>query len=323
MSAPRSLITGVTGQDGSYLAELLVEQGHDVVGLMRPPADRPLPAAVEALRGEVELVTADIADREGFAAAVRSARPDRLFHLAAPTFVPTSWDDPAGTLAAIAAATATVLELARDLDLRVLTVSSPEIFGDAGESPQSEESPKRPRNPYGVAKLAAHELVRVLRDERGVHACAVITYNHESSRRPERFVTRKITRAAAAIARGAQDELALGDLGAQRDWSHARDVVRGMALALDHDEPGDYVLASGVGRTVGDFVQAAFAAAGVDPEGRVRVDPQFVRPPEPTPLIGDPSRARERLGWEPQITFDELVREMVDADLSLLDKSST
>jgi GDPmannose 4,6-dehydratase len=195
--------------------------------------------------------------------------------------------------------------------------------GDAGVSPQDEKSPKRPWSPYGVAKLAAHELVRVMRESRGVHACSVITYNHESARRPEKFVTRKITRGAAAIKLGLEDELALGDLNARRDWSHARDIVRGIALALDHDEPGDYVLASGVARTVGSFVEAAFAAAGIDPEGRVRSDPRFVRPPEPTVLVGDTAHARDVLGWEPRIAFEDLVHEMVMADLADLDQSST
>jgi GDPmannose 4,6-dehydratase len=318
VSAPRSLITGVTGQDGSYLAELLLEQGHTVVGLVRPPLDRPLPAHVEALRPDIELVAADIGDQAAFAGAIRAARPDRLFHLAAPTFVPGSWDDPATTLREIAEATGTLLALTRDLELPVLTVASPEIFGDAGEEPQREDSPKRPWSPYGVAKLAAHELVRVMREGRGVAASSIITYNHESPRRPERFVTRKITRGAAAIRLGLESELALGDLNARRDWSDARDIVRGYALALDHPEPGDYILASGVARTVGDFVRAAFAAAGVDPEGRVRVDERFVRPPEPTALVGDASKARAVLGWEPRIAFDDLVREMVETDLAEL-----
>ena len=323
MSAPRSLITGVTGQDGSYLAELLLEQGHDVIGLVRPPADRELPAPVRALHADMDVVAADVGDHDAFAQAVRDVRPDRLYHLAAPTFVPRSWDDPAGTLRDVGEATATVLGLARELDLRVVVAASPEIFGDAGESPQAEGSPKRPRSPYGVAKLAAHELVRVMREGCDVHACSVITYNHESPRRPERFVTRKITRGAAAIKLGLEEELALGDLGARRDWSHARDVVRGIALAVDHETPGDYVLASGTARTVGDFVDAAFAAAGVDPEGRVRVDPRFVRPPEPTVLVGDPSRARSVLGWEPMVSFEELVGEMVEADLTRLRQLST
>ena len=323
MTAPRSLITGVTGQDGSYMAELLLEQGHDVVGLVRPPAERELPAYVEALRGDMEIVAADVGDDDEFAAVVRRVRPDRLYHLAAPSFVPASWDDVAGTLRDIGAATATVLELALELDLRLVVAASPEIFGDAGVSPQNEDSPKRPWSPYGVAKLAAHELVRVMREGRGVHACSVITYNHESPRRPERFVTRKITRGVAAIRLGITGDLALGDLNARRDWSHARDVVRGIALALDHDEPRDYILASGVARTVGEFVEASFAAAGVDPAGHVRVDPRFVRPPEPTELVGDTTLAREVLGWSPQISFDELVAEMVQADLEALDQSSS
>jgi len=319
VSAPRSLITGLTGQDGSYLAELLLAAGHDVVGMVRPPAERDLGPYVEPLRGDVEIVAADVGDREALERAVRAARPDRVYHLAAPSFVPRSWEDPAGTLREIAVAASALLALAEERGFRLLTVASPEIFGDAGEAPQTERSPRRPRSPYGVAKLAAHELVRVLRDGRGVHACSVITYNHESPRRPERFVTRKITRTAAAIRLGLEDRLALGDLQARRDWSHARDVVRGMALALDRDEPDDYVLASGVARTVGEFVEAAFAAAGLgDPAEYVVVDERFVRPPEPTPLVGDASHARRTLGWEPEIPFEELVREMVDADLARL-----
>ena len=323
MSGLRSLITGITGQDGAYLAELLLEQGHHVVGLVRPPIDRALPAPVQALRDQIELVAADVGDHDAFSRAVRGARPDRLYHLAAPTFVPSSWDDAAGTLRDVSEATATALQLASALDLRLVVATSPEIFGDARVSPQDEDSPKRPRSPYGVAKLAAHELVRVLRDGRHVHACSVITYNHESPRRPERFVTRKITRRAAAISLGLDDELALGDLQARRDWSDARDIVRGIALAADHETAGDYVLASGVARTIADFVDAAFAAAGVDPEGHVRVDPRLVRPPEPTVLVGDATRAREILGWKPQTTFEALVEEMVQTDLADLRQSSS
>jgi GDPmannose 4,6-dehydratase len=300
---------------GSYLAELLLEQGHEVVGLVRPPADRDLGIA-EHLRGDVRLVTADLAQPADVARVVGEVGADDVFHLAAPTFVPASWDDPAAALTAIAGATAAVLDAAREQGARVLTVASPEIFGDAGGvTPQDEHAPRRPRSPYGVAKLAAHELTRVQRDERGVHACSVITYNHESPRRPERFVTRKITRAAAAISLGRQDEVALGDLAAKRDWCHARDVVRGMALALAYDAPGDYVLASGTARTVGEFADAAFAAAGLRAADHVRVDPAFVRPPEPTLLVGDASHARAVLGWQPEIGFDALVAEMVEADL--------
>jgi GDPmannose 4,6-dehydratase len=189
------------------------------------------------------------------------------------------------------------------------------MFGATDRSPQDESAAMRPRSPYGAAKLAAHLLVGAMRDTDRLHATSGILFNHESPRRPERFVTRRISRGAAAIALGLQEELVLGDLRAVRDWSHARDVMRGAILAVRHEQPGDYVFASGAGHTVGDFVDAAFAAAGVDPAGRVRVDPALVRPPEPMPLVGDPARAREVLGWEPEVRFEELVAEMVAADL--------
>jgi GDPmannose 4,6-dehydratase len=222
-------------------------------------------------------------------------------------------------MAEIAGATATVLDTAGRLGARVLIAASSEIFGDAGGiSPQDETAPKRPASPYGVAKHAAHDLVRVLREQRGVFACSAITYNHESPRRPERFVTRKITRGAAAISLGRGDELALGDLSAKRDWTHARDVVRGLALALAHPEPGDYVLAGGEPRTVGEFADAAFAAVGLRATDHVRVDPAFVRPPEATALVGDASRARDVLGWRAEIPFADLVAEMVEADVRAL-----
>jgi GDPmannose 4,6-dehydratase len=317
VSARRAFITGIAGQDGSYLAEQLLADGDQVMGVVRPPVDRDLPLLAD-LEGDVELIAGDLEDSDGLGDTIRRWSPDDVYHLAAPTFVPASWDDPGRTLAEIAGATAAVLLAARDTEARVLTVASPEIFGDAlGVSPQSEDAPRRPRSPYGVAKLAAHELTRVVR-ERGLHACTTITYNHESPRRPERFVTRKITRAAAAISLGRQEELALGDLDAQRDWSHARDVVAGMVLALGHAEPGDYVLASGVARSVREFAQAAFAAVGLDADEHVRVDPELVRPPEPTVLVGDASRARDVLGWQPRVSFEDLVREMVEADLEAL-----
>jgi GDPmannose 4,6-dehydratase len=306
-----ALVTGVTGQDGTYLAELLLADGREVAGLIRPGSDRRVPVGVRRVEG-------DVRDPERLDAVIREVAPDELYHLAAPTFVPASWDDPEGTLDAIAGATATVLMAAREVGARVVIPASPEIFGDCGVWPQDEESPRRPRSPYGVAKLAAHELVRVMRERYDLHASSVITYNHESPRRPARFVTRKVTRGAAAIALGIEQELVLGDLDAVRDWSHARDVVRGMVLAARHDTPGDYVLASGQARTVRDLVHAAFAAAGIAPEGHVRVDASFVRPPEGTPTVGNAARARTVLGWEPETTFEELVREMVEADLAAL-----
>jgi GDPmannose 4,6-dehydratase len=311
----RALITGVTGQDGSYLAELLVASGREVVGMVRDPsADAPNLAAIA---DEVTLVVGDLADPAGLRRLVADVEPDELFHLAAPTFVPASWADPATTLAEIAGATATLLAAAEGTGMRVLVATSSEVFGDAGESPQRETSPMRPWSPYGVAKLAAHRLVGAYR-RAGLHATSAITFNHESPRRPERFLPRKVTRGAAAIALGLESELTLGSMDAVRDWSAAQDVVRGQVLAIERETPDDYVFASGVGRTVGDLVGAAFAHVGLDPADHVRVDPAFVRAPEATPPVGDPSHARAALGWEPEISFEELIGGMVAADLEAL-----
>ncbi len=309
MAPGRALITGIRGQDGSYLAELLAAEGWEVVGMVRPGTA----GHAVAVPG-VRLLEADLRDPPAVAAAVRAAQAERVFHLAAPSYVPASWEEPAGTLVAIAAASAAVVAAAGELGARVLVAGSPEMFGDAGVTPQDERSPRRPLTPYGVAKLAAHEATRVMREQRGVHACSVIPYNHESPRRPERFVSRRVALGVAAIAAGRLETLTLGSLDARRDWSHARDVVRGMHLALAHDEPGDYVLASGIARTVRELAEAAFAVAGV-PADRLRTEPETFRPPEPTVLVGDASRARAVLGWEPRISFEELVREMVEADL--------
>jgi GDPmannose 4,6-dehydratase len=309
---PRALVTGVTGQDGSYLAELLLSREYEVFGTVRRP-DAIVPDGVTAL-------SADLLNPAALGAAVQSAQPDELYHLAAPTFVPDSWERPGETLAAIASATAALLTSARRANpqIRVWLATSSEIFGDAGESPQNERSPMRPRSPYGVAKLAAHGLVGTMRERFGLFACSGITYNHESPRRPQRFVSRKVTHGAAAIRLGLEDELVLGDLDAVRDWSHAADVVRAAWAALQANAPDDYVVASGVGRTVRDFVQAAFAHVDLNWRDHVRVDSDLVRPPEPVPPIGDPTRARERLAWAPQRSFEQLVAEMVDADLAAL-----
>jgi GDPmannose 4,6-dehydratase len=315
----RALITGIAGQDGSYLAELLVARGYDVTGVVRDAAHSDL-SRLAAVRDRVSLVSGDLLAPATLRDALGAVRPHELYHLAAPTFVPTSWEEPAGIVEAIGAATAQLLTDARRLDpeMRILVATSSEIFGDAGESPQHERSPMRPRSPYAVAKLAAHGMVGALREHFGLFVVSAITYNHESPRRPDRFLPRKVTRAAAAIALGQQEEIVLGDLGAVRDWSHAADVVRGLHLALQADAPADYVFASGRGRTVGDLVDAAFAAAGVSTEGRVRVDPAFVRGAEPTLLIGDASRAHRVLGWAPEITFEALIAEMVAADRAAL-----
>jgi GDPmannose 4,6-dehydratase len=268
----------------------------------------------------VRTVYGDLADPESLRAAVLETAPDELYHLAAPTFVPASWKDPAATMALVAGATGTLLRAAVESasGMRVLVAGSGEVFGAASESPQNERTAMRPRSPYGVAKLAAYGLVDVMRHKHGLHASSALAYNHESPRRPERFLPRKVSRGAAAIKLGLQETLELGDLGAVRDWSHARDVVRGYRLMLAQDEPGDVILASGVGRTVGELVKAAFAVVGLDSSEYVRVSSKLARGPERTPPVGDTSLARERLGWEPETSFQEMIEEMVNADLAEL-----
>jgi GDPmannose 4,6-dehydratase len=312
-------VTGITGQDGSFLAELLLEREYRVIGTVREAPVGSLGAS-EHLRGRVELLHADLLDPASVIAAVAEVRPDELYHLAAPSFVPDSWAHPAVTVAAITAATATLLEAVRDHSprTRMFVAVSSTIFGDAPESPQHEDTPCRPQNPYGTAKLAAHQLVGQYRAAEETFACSGILYNHESERRPESFVTRKITRAAAAIKLGLEQEVVLGDLGAIRDWSFAGDVVRGAWLMLQQAAPDDYILASGVGHTVQEFADAAFAHVDLKASDHLRVDPTLLRPPEQTPPIGDPVRARERLDWRPRIGFEQLVHRMVDADLAAL-----
>lgn len=306
---PRALVTGITGQDGYYLAELLAQRGYEVVGMARGDV------RIDGVR----IVHGDLGDPDSLRAAVREASPDELYHLAAPTFVPASWQDPAGTLALVAGATATLLQAAGEAEgMRVMVASSCEIFGAAEQSPQTERTPMRPRSPYGVAKLAAFGLVDTLRRRHGLHAGSAIAYNHESPRRPERFLPRKVARGAAAIKLGLQSELKLGDLSAVRDWCDARDVVRGYWLMLQQDEPGDYIFAGGVARSVRDLVDAAFAVVGLDADDHVRVDSELVRPPEGAEPVGDASLARERLGWEPEIGFEEMIEAMVRSDLAEL-----
>jgi GDPmannose 4,6-dehydratase len=312
----RALITGLTGQDGSFLAELLLSDGYEVTGMVRGGPSASLGRA-EHLRGRVRVIRGDLEAPGSLTAAVASVSPHELYHLAAPTFVPDSWLHPAPTMAAIAVATATLLEAVRQHSphTRLLIAGSGEMFGDAPESPQREETPCRPRSPYAAAKLAAHQLVGQIRGRDGIFACSAILYNHESERRPESFVTRKVTRAAAAIKLGLADELTLGDTAAIRDWSFAQDIMRGCRLMLGAEQPGDYVLASGIGHTVDDLLRIAFAHVGLDPAAHVRIDRELVRAPEPVTPIGDPGRARTQLGWEPTVTFEQLIRRMVDADL--------
>ncbi len=323
--ARRALITGITGQDGSFLAELLLEKGYEVSGLVRGGGERELGCS-EHLRERLALLGGDLLDPASLRAAVEQVRPHELYHLASPSFIPASWERPAETLRAIAGSTAVLLEAIRTLkgtgdidpDARVFVAASGAMFGDAPESPQSETTPCRPTTPYAIAKLASHQLVGAMRARDGLYACSGITFNHESERRPEQFVTRTITRAAAQIKLGLAQEVTLGDLSAVRDWSFAGDVVRGAWLALQQEEPDDYVFASGMGRTVTQLAETAFACVGLRAERYVRVDPKLVRAPEKTASVGDPSRARQRLGWEPRVSFEQLVERMVEADLRAL-----
>jgi GDPmannose 4,6-dehydratase len=315
-SAPSALITGITGQDGSFLAELLLEKGYRVTGLTRRSGERPLGCS-EHLREEIELVHGELLAPESLRAAVKAARPDEIYHLAAPSFVPASWERPGESLAAIVGSCAAILESVRDADgqARVFVSASGAIFGDAGECPQREDTPCRPLSPYAVGKLSAHQLVGLFRSHEGLHVSSGITFNHESERRPERFVTRRISRAAAAIALGRQHELTLGSLDAVRDWSFAGDIVEGAWLMLQQPAADDYVLASGAPHTVAELAECAFACVGLEADRHVRVDPGLVRAPESTPSVGDPTKARERLGWRPRVGFEALVERMVEADM--------
>ncbi len=319
MSAPRALITGITGQDGSYLAELLLGKGYEVFGIVRgSPTLRY--QNLEHLRGDLTLVQGDLLDQMTLLEAINRAEPDELYNLAATSFVPASWHQPVMTAQFTAVGVTAMLEALRitNPQVRLYQASSSEIFGATSESPQNETAPFRPHTPYGVAKLYGHLMVAAYRERYGMHLSSGIAYNHESPRRPPEFVTRKVTRAAAAIKLGLQDELRVGDLAATRDWGFAGDFVEAMWLMLQQEEGGDYVIATGHSRSVGELIDTAFAHVGLTPADHVVVDAEFVRPRDPVPLVGDPSRARERLGWTPRTSFADMIGEMVEADLVLL-----
>jgi GDPmannose 4,6-dehydratase len=322
VSPLRVLVTGGTGQDGSYLVEQLLADGAEVHALVRdgghPPHETPLPDAVHEHIG-------DLTDGQGLEKLVAEVGPAEIYNLGGISSVPLSWQEPGLTALVTGVAVGHLLKAAFEQQertgspVRFVQASSAEIFGHPDRVPQDESTPVAPLTPYGAAKAFAHHLVGVWR-ARGLHASSVILYNHESPRRPEAFVTRKITASAARIARGLQEELALGNLDSQRDWGWAPDYVRALQLAARADEPGDYVIATGVAHSVRDFVAAAFRAAGVDDwERRVVLDPRFARPSDAPLQVGDAARARARLGWTPTVGFDELVERMVRHDLELLD----
>ena len=315
----RALITGIGGQDGSLLAELLLEQGYDVAGLVRPGAD-PYPN-LEAVQDRVELVEADLLDQQSLTTALAAAAPGEVYNLAAPSFVPASWERPVETAGFAAVGATSMLEAIRAVDpsIRFYQASSSEIFGEPQDSPQTESTRLDPVTPYGVAKAYAHFIVHSYRRQYGLFACSGILYNHESPRRPLQFLPRKVAHGAAAISLGLEDELVLGNLDARRDWGYAGDYVRAMWLMLQQAEPGDYVVASGEDHSVRELVECAFSHVGLDWHDHVRVDPALQRgAAELHRLVGDPTRAQERLGWQREIGFEQLIHLLVDADLERL-----
>jgi GDPmannose 4,6-dehydratase len=312
----RALVTGIGGQDGSLLAELLLELGYEVFGIVRRDAGDY--ANLAGIRDRVEVVRADLLDHASLEAALRQARPHELYNLASVSFVPASWDEPVLTAEFAAVGATTILEAVRLVDpgIRFYQASSSEIFGEPLEVPQTEETPLAPLTPYGVAKAYAHFITRSYRRRYDLHASSGILYNHESPRRPLEFLPRKVASGAARIALGLDRELVLGDLDARRDWGYAGDYVHAMWLMLQQDEADDYVIATGVAHSVRALVEAAFAHAGLDWQDHVRADPALTRGrAELHNLVGDPSKARERLGWTPTLSFAELVGLLVDSEL--------
>jgi GDPmannose 4,6-dehydratase len=312
-----ALITGINGQDGSYLAEHLLEHGYRVYGLVRRTSIRNL-ERVSHLLEQIELLNGDLLDQNSLINAVAEAKPDEVYNLAAQSFVPASFSQPVLTGEFTALGVTRMLEAIRIVDpkIRFYQASSSEMFGKVQSVPQDEETKFHPRSPYGVAKLYGHWITVNFRESYGMYAVSGILFNHESPRRGSEFVTRKITLAAARIATGRQRELRLGNLEARRDWGFTGDYVEAMRLMLQHDEPKDYVIGTGKTHTVQEFVEAAFAHVGLDWQKYVVIDPKLVRPAEVDLLISNPRRAREELGWTPKVSFHELVRMMVEADVA-------
>ena len=324
----RVLITGITGQDGSYLTESQLATGDEVHGLVRQSSLMQrtrldvLPALAAAKEeGRLRLHYADLSDTSSLVSVLRNVKPDVIYHLAGQSHVKISFDLPEYTADSTGLGTLRLLESMRSVapDARFFLAATSEIFGEPSESPQTEMTPMNPINPYAAAKVYALNLVRIYRKAYGLFACAGILFNHESPRRGENYVTRKITRAAARISRGLQKELHLGTLSPKRDWSHAPDIVDGIRRIVAAPKPDDFVLASGVTHSVGDFCKAAFAVVGLDSSRYVLLDPKYARPIDISETRGDASKAKRELGWAPKTGFEELVRIMVNAELAALD----
>ncbi len=316
---PTALITGITGQDGSYLAELLLAKGYTVVGMVRRTStinfDR-----IRHIQNDVELVQGDLLDQSSLVDIVREYRPTEVYNLAAQSFVPTSWKQPVLTGEFTALGVTRMLEALRQVDpgIRFYQASSSEMFGKVVEVPQRESTPFYPRSPYGVAKVYGHWITVNYRESYDLFACSGILFNHESPRRGLEFVTHKVTHAAARIKLGKQKELRLGNLDSRRDWGFAGDYVKAMWLMLQQPEPDDYVIATGETHSVRELCEVAFGHLGLDYQEHVVIDPKFLRPAEVDLLVGDPAKAGTKLGWEPAVTFKGLIEMMVDADLEAL-----
>jgi GDPmannose 4,6-dehydratase len=313
------LITGITGQDGSYLAELLLEKGYEVHGMVRRASTEKFDR-IEHLRDRITLHQADLLDQRSMVDALRAAKPDEVYNLAAMSFVAVSWIQPTLTAEFTGVGVTRMLEAVREAcpEARFYQASSSEMFGKVRETPQTESTPFYPRSPYGVAKVYGHHITVNYRESYDLFACSGILFNHESERRGLEFVTRKITWHAAAIKHGKRDSLSLGNLDARRDWGYAKDYVEAMWLMLQQEQPDDFVIATGETNTVRRCVEIAFDEAGLEWEPYVRIDDSLKRPAEVDLLVGDASKAERELGWTPQTSFEELIRLMVRSDLALL-----
>jgi GDPmannose 4,6-dehydratase len=315
-----ALITGITGQDGSYLAELLLEKGYDVHGMVRRASTEKF-ERIEQIRERITLHQGDLLDQRSLVDTLRASKPDEIYNLAAMSFVAVSWVQPTLTAEFTGVGVTRILEAMREVcpEARFYQASSSEMFGKVLEVPQTEATPFYPRSPYGVAKAYGHFITVNYRESYDLFACSGILFNHESPRRGLEFVTRKVTHAVAAIKLGMQDELLLGNMDAERDWGFAKDYVEAMWLMLQQDEPDDYVIATNETHTVRELVDVAFDHVGLDPGDYVKQDPRFMRPAEVDQLIGSYDKAEAQLGWTPSTRFEELVRLMVDADMELLE----
>jgi GDPmannose 4,6-dehydratase len=319
MADKRALVTGITGQDGSYLADFLLERGYEVIGMIRRSSTVNF-ERIEHIQDRLTLVSGDLIDQVSLINIIDEYRPDEVYNLAAQSFVPTSWGQPVLTGDVTALGVTRLLDAIRlvDPDIRFYQASSSEMFGKVREIPQSELTPFYPRSPYGVAKVYGHWITVNYRESYNLFACSGICFNHESPRRGHEFVTRKIARAAALIKFGLQEKLELGNMQAQRDWGYAPDYVRGMWLMLQQDQPDDYVLATGSTHTVQRFVELAFAAVDLDWQDYVATDPRFIRPADVDLLVGDSTKAKENMGWKAMTSLKELVQIMVQAELATL-----